>query len=187
MTPGEATGLAKLAVQYPPSPPIDMRDAFLSNMSDNHVNVCNNVIEYAPDAPCPCCNRSLRPIDDRMTLDEPKRSPKLFISPYNEKPSLFSTMADRDDDDGEFDNDLLPGTLSTGLEYTPTTMLVEGWVHKKGTGNDWLRSTSWKARYAKLVVSYSFVFVLGRFSTARFSKFYQPDPLLTGHLDAIRS
>jgi len=32
-------------------------------------------------------------------------------------------------------------------------VLHEGWLYKKGSGNDWLSSTSWKSRYGKLVLA----------------------------------
>jgi hypothetical protein len=51
------------------------------------------------------------------------------------------------------DNDLLPGILSQGLHYHPTRILAEGWLHKKGTGNDWLSSRGWKARWARLCLA----------------------------------
>lgn len=63
---------------------------------------------------------------------------------------------DAADDDSDFDNDLLPGTLVNGREYEPISVLAEGWVHIKGTGKDWFGSRSWKARYAKLVVSFGY-------------------------------
>jgi hypothetical protein len=32
-------------------------------------------------------------------------------------------------------------------------VLVEGWLHKKGTGHDWLSSRAWKARWARLALA----------------------------------
>jgi hypothetical protein len=46
----------------------------------------------------------------------------------------------------------LPGSLDSGVEYKFNRVLAEGWIHKKGTGNDWLRSRGWKTRWAQLVV-----------------------------------
>ena len=46
---------------------------------------------------------------------------------------------------------LVPGTLEDGTPYTPTQILVQGWLHKKGTGKDWIKSRAWKARWGRLV------------------------------------
>jgi hypothetical protein len=45
------------------------------------------------------------------------------------------------DDDAAMqeDDDLMTGAAA-GQEYTPKRVLVEGWLHKKGTGHDWLSS-----------------------------------------------
>ena len=127
-------------------------------ISDLELQMCENVIECVPTVACPCCNRSRGSFDDQMTLNEPQAIVKRSHILKQEKfPSLISKSQDEDDDDddddGGFDNDLMPGTLSSGVNYSPTSMIAEGWVHKKGTGKDWLGSRSWKARYAKLVVS----------------------------------
>jgi hypothetical protein len=51
------------------------------------------------------------------------------------------------------DDDLMTGVLAAGQEYTPKRVLVEGWLHKKGTGHDWLSSRAWKARWARLALA----------------------------------
>ena len=48
---------------------------------------------------------------------------------------------------------LAPGILGAGATYTPTQILVEGWLHKKGTGHDWLGSRAWKARWGRLCMA----------------------------------
>lgn len=61
------------------------------------------------------------------------------------------------DDDGSIDSDdeeTLPQGVAEGLKYQPKRILVEGLLHKKGTGNDWMGSKSWKPRWARLVVSH---------------------------------
>jgi len=66
-----------------------------------------------------------------------------------------NTHEDRDDDEydsGEEVADVLPGVLNSGVEYFPRRIVAEGWVHKKGTGRDWLGSVAWKPRWARLVV-----------------------------------
>ena len=53
------------------------------------------------------------------------------------------------------DNDhMMPGLLEAGISYTVKRILTQGWVHKKGTGQDWIASRAWKARWAVLAVSF---------------------------------
>ena len=110
------------------------------NMPDPNRQLCQNVIEFLPNAPCPCADKTRQASvpggrDDEMTGTD------------------HDDDDDDDDDKTEFENELLPGYLSNGAEYNPISMMAEGWVHLKGSGKDWLGSRSWKARYIKLVVS----------------------------------
>jgi hypothetical protein len=165
-------GTTALPNQVAPNPsPHNLLGICSIAMPDTELQICENIIECVPTSACPCCNRSRGSFDDRLTLNEPQRLYKRSHQPEKEKlPSLISKSReddDDDDDDNEFDNDLLPGTLSSGVNYSPTTVIAEGWVHKKGTGNDWLGSRSWKARYAKLVVSVSTCYVACSFSLTK--------------------
>ena len=36
--------------------------------------------------------------------------------------------------------------------YAVKEVLKEGWLLKKGSGNDWINSRAWKSRWARLVV-----------------------------------
>ena len=93
-------------------------------------------------AACPCCQQ--------QCIDEQKQQtitggPRMIADPY--------TIVN---DDGSIDSDdeeTLPRGVAEGLNYHPKKILVEGWLHKKGTGKDWLGSKSWKPRWARLVVS----------------------------------
>jgi len=49
-------------------------------------------------------------------------------------------------------DDLRPGTLRS-QDFDVQKVLAEGWVHKKGSGNDFFGSRAWKPRWARLVVS----------------------------------
>lgn len=102
---------------------------------------------------CPCCNRRVSNAEGRQTLDEPASTSR---SSRRDIPCAFNFdeehEEDDDTDDEEEDDDYLPGTLDSGVEYKFKRVLAEGWVHKKGTGNDWLRSRGWKTRWAQLVV-----------------------------------
>ena len=92
---------------------------------------------------CPCCNRQID--EGRQTLDEPPSGSR------NMRRSLMDDALSSDDDDCD-ENESLPGVLHSGIEYRPKKILVEGWVHKKGTGNDIFGSRAWKPRYCRLVV-----------------------------------
>ena len=62
-------------------------------------------------------------------------------------------VEEEDDEDSADEHDCLPGVVHAGVEYIPQRILAEGWVHKKGTGNDFFGSRAWKPRYCRLVVS----------------------------------
>jgi hypothetical protein len=110
------------------------------NTTDPNRQLCQNVIEFLPNAPCPCG-------DEPRNAGVPGRDNELAGTEHDDDD-------DNDEDDADFENDLLPGYLTNGAEYNPTTTVAEGWVHIKGSGKDWLGSRSWKARYIKLVVSF---------------------------------
>lgn len=93
---------------------------------------------------CPCCQQSFA--NRASTMNEPRCI-------IRQKHSLMSLS---DEENGDVDNiheDMLPGTLSEGVQYHPTGVLVQGWLHKKGTGKDWLGNTSWKARWARVITA----------------------------------
>ena len=95
---------------------------------------------------CPCCKQC---IDERqLTLSSNTKGGLTRIEPYS-KSAFDSESMDSSDDE-----EMLPKGVAEGLHYHPKRILVEGWVHKKGTGQDWLGSTSWKPRWARLVVRY---------------------------------
>jgi len=100
---------------------------------------------------CPCCNRQLR--RGRQTVGVTSlaspRDGTLFVDDKSDSDS-------GEDMDEVDDATMMPGLLSYGTAYTVTQNLVQGWVHKKGTGMDWLRSRAWKPRWAVLSVSQSF-------------------------------
>jgi hypothetical protein len=118
--------------------------AFRPSMSPASDQLVGRVIgstDLCEFASCPCCQQKLG--ETSRTLNEP-------MLPYH-TPSPKSLL----DDDAAMqeDDDLLPGVLAAGQEYTPRRVLVEGWLHKKGTGHDWLCSRAWKARWARLALA----------------------------------
>jgi hypothetical protein len=66
---------------------------------------------------------------------------------------LFGDTETECSEDLDDEDHMMPGLLQEGISYTIKRQLVQGWIHKKGTGSDWLASRAWKARWAVLVVS----------------------------------
>ena len=56
------------------------------------------------------------------------------------------------EDDDEMEERMMPGVLAKGIPYTVKDIIAQGYVHKKGSGYDWIGSRAWKARWAVLVV-----------------------------------
>lgn len=44
-------------------------------------------------------------------------------------------------------------TISPGESYCPNQIMVEGWLYKKGSGNDYMGSRGWKARWGRLCMA----------------------------------
>ena len=135
----------------PPRPPLSPRPSFTGStpynqppLSPLNFDIRNaiNSRDLLEMAACPCCKQC---IDDRQ--QQTLSGPKMIADPY------ISIRSDDDTIDSD-DEDTLPQGVAEGIKYQPRRILVEGWLHKKGTGNDWLGSTSWKPRWARLVVSY---------------------------------
>jgi uncharacterized protein YbaR (Trm112 family) len=122
---------SKRVIGQPPSSPISFDFARVINTQD--------LLEIAA---CPCCKQN---IDERK--QQTLSGPRIVVDPYT---SLAHDIDSLDSDD----EDTLPRGVAEGLHYQPKRILVEGWLHKKGTGNDWIGSKSWKPRWARLVVSF---------------------------------
>jgi hypothetical protein len=89
----------------------------------------------------------------------------VLVLPKIRSLSLFDENEKKDDDDHieeeeeeeqfQLDEELMTGIIEeTGAHYHMTKIIVEGWIHKKGTGHDWLGSRGWKARWARLAIGY---------------------------------
>jgi hypothetical protein len=118
----------------------------MSSVTDRMVGTVIRSTNMCESAACPCCKQQLG--ETIGTLNEPARQHEA-----SSIKSLFSVSRDEDDATMQEDDDLLPGVLAAGQEYTPRRILVEGWLHKKGTGHDWLYSRAWKARWARLAMA----------------------------------
>jgi hypothetical protein len=113
----------------------------------------------AHGATCPCCQRQRD--EGRETLNEPPTwSRRESYNQHQERQAVITsskTTSYCEAKEGEFDEerDSQPGVLDSGINYRPKRVLAEGVISKKGTGNDFFGSRSWKPRYCRLVVSQS--------------------------------
>ena len=73
--------------------------------------------------------------------------------------SLFDGDSDECSADLDDEDHMMPGLLNQGVSYTVQNVLVQGWVSKKGTGQDLFASRAWKTRWAVLSVSIFMIFV----------------------------
>ena len=99
-------------------------------------------VDFASRAPCPCCAR--------YVVKECDLSAASVGAPQQERqqPTSLTTSPSADDDRKDA---TLPGSLDpTDTAYTVQSILVQGWVHKKGTGKDIFGSRGWKSRWATL-------------------------------------
>jgi hypothetical protein len=139
------------------SPKVDKEHlpSFRPGSSSEDLVICGVIGPDRNEIPaCPCCNR-VNDVEGRQTLNEPATHSRRDIGC-----ALKLDDDHEDDSDGESEeDDYLPGVLDSGIEYKFKRVLAEGWVSKKGTGNDWLRSRAWKPRWARLVVC-ALLFVL---------------------------
>ena len=102
-------------------------------------------VDFASRAPCPCCAR--------YVVKECDLSAASVGAPQQQQerqPTSLSLTASPSADDDRKDA-TLPGSLDpTDTAYTVQSILVQGWVHKKGTGKDIFGSRGWKSRWATL-------------------------------------
>jgi hypothetical protein len=91
--------------------------------------------------------RKRRPYENNQRLDQQRLR------------SLKSLLSRSENNYNDNDDPTLPGLDVTGvldgtnLAYRIVRVLVEGALHKKGTGRDWWRSRGWKARWARLCLA----------------------------------
>lgn len=93
---------------------------------------------------CPCCTR--QPVDRRQTVGETNIKSRRDV--------LFEDSETECSEDLDDEDHMMPGLLQEGMAYSVKSVLVQGWIHKKGTGLDLFASRAWKARWAVLAVSW---------------------------------
>ncbi|CAJ1940018.1 unnamed protein product [Cylindrotheca closterium] len=82
-------------------------------------------------------------VDQRETLGD-------IIQRRFHRESLFDGDSDEGSEDLDDEDHMMPGLLNKGVSYTVQNVLVQGWVSKKGTGQDLFASRAWKTRWAVL-------------------------------------
>ena len=98
-------------------------------------------VDLASRAPCPCCARYVVKECDGSAAKQQQQQER-------QPTSLIASPSSADDDRKDA---TLPGSLDpTTAAYTVQSTLVQGWVHKKGTGKDIFGSRGWKSRWATL-------------------------------------
>ena len=114
----------------------------------------------------PSWNKTEMKMDDSSA--EPYRMQKDVRQVVGDTPiqsrndTLFDEVCEDECSEDLDDNDhMMPGLLQEGIPYTVKRVLSQGWVHKKGTGQDWIASRAWKERWAVLAVSW-LVALVGR-------------------------
>ena len=124
---------------------LDMKGSTTREMSNRSI-IGPETVEGM--AACPCCNRQRH--QGRQTVGD-------ILVPSNHE-SLFKDDNSDTENSEDWDEEerMMPGVLADGIAYNITKVLVQGWVHKKGTGMDWIGSRAWKPRWAVLAVSRRF-------------------------------
>ena len=119
------------------------------------------VLPVLPDlidmAGCPCCHQCLD--DGKGEVDTTLVSPpSRTISPVARNVSLISaaeSVEEAEQQAQKLNREMTTTGVSTeGISYLIKRVLVEGLLYKKGSGSDWMKSRSWKARWTRLVLGW---------------------------------
>jgi hypothetical protein len=113
---------------------------------------------------CPCCRSYVQYVDAGKQHKFPiPPSPQPSSSENNKGYALTSfvdslwggTNSNTNDQSDNYNSDIVSEDTSSmvkSLDYTINSCVIEGWLNKKGTGNDLFGTTSWKPRWCSLVV-----------------------------------
>jgi PH domain len=101
-------------------------------------------------ASCPCCHSNVDP------EEEVKTQPLNAAIQEKIDNSLITESMSESESDNDCDSVSVivpPDLNAAGVLYSTRKVLVEGWLHKKGTGKDMMRSQAWKARWVRLTLA----------------------------------
>lgn len=104
----------------------------------------------------PCCQQILHdPVSTAKSTHSESHPVLRKRERMTENSRGISLLAEStDEDDIQLEEDMRTGVLGEGVRYRISRVLVEGLLHKKGSGYDLLRSRSWKARWARLALGH---------------------------------
>mmetsp|Transcript_4602 Transcript_4602/g.6751 ORF Transcript_4602/g.6751 Transcript_4602/m.6751 type:complete len:457 (+) Transcript_4602:56-1426(+) len=108
---------------------------------------------------CPCCGSYVHyhvtKKEHKLTSPETEMTapatPANVLSSFVD--SLWCTHSGDENDVIATTGDENDPSIVKTLDYTIKACIVEGWLYKKGTGNDIFRSTFWKPRWCRLVLA----------------------------------
>jgi hypothetical protein len=117
--------------------------------SSEAIEICKVIgpTELQKLSTCPCCNREYGL--GRQVVGGTDVKPRC-------QNSLLTCCSSDSDDESSVHVDNVSGRRMPGVpskRYVVKEVIAQGYVYKKGSGLDWLRSRAWKLRWAVLVVS----------------------------------
>ena len=109
--------------------------------------------DFTSLAPCPCCARYVvKECADGSNQRNHHHHHHLQRQQAATSAASAALVTSPSADDDRNDT-TLAGSLDSSMEYAVTSILVQGWVHKKGTGKDIFGSRAWKSRWATLATA----------------------------------
>mmetsp|Transcript_39150 Transcript_39150/g.80193 ORF Transcript_39150/g.80193 Transcript_39150/m.80193 type:complete len:328 (-) Transcript_39150:956-1939(-) len=111
--------------------------------------------DFSSLAPCPCCARYVvkdgaHQQQQRHHHQQQQQQQAGTDAAVASAPAALASSPSAEDDRNDT---ALAGSLDSTVDYTVTSILVQGWVHKKGTGRDIFGSRAWKSRWATLATA----------------------------------
>lgn len=102
---------------------------------------------------CPCYQETFDTIQEAPAVEVVVATNKMHHRVSSRERSLLTAAESFDEDDSlRPEGDELTGVLENGDLFVIKRVVVEGPLHKKGTGQDWMGSKGWKARWARLAL-----------------------------------
>ena len=102
---------------------------------------------------CPCCRRYITDDSHGSHCNGKTPHPQLSDGHLSPGGSISSGDSAVGTKDAREDDLHLPGSLRSAVSYDVKEIIAQGWVHKKGTGKDWLGSRAWKPRWSVLALA----------------------------------
>lgn len=146
------TAVTRKRLQKPPLSPSKILTS--TNSVSHQGSLCANNFDFGGVigprnlhelAACPCCNQCREDLNNQQQVVDGTPTKAIPAEP------LVNRELDSESNDSD-DEEALPKGQAEGVNYYPKKIVVEGWLHKKGSGKDFLGSRYWKPRWARLVV-----------------------------------